>query len=194
MIASLYQSGSSSADEGAVAKASAGTTRWGDSTATCTSTSNCELRTSKFENVSLANARIEADVVPAAMPDVHGVVDQVAHLERVGVDRRLDRAVLHVMRIEIDDRQQGAARIVRIGLAVREQRGVIGRVKAERRIELQGALLVADLIHARNQLLNVIAARPAALAELILFRVRVLLGPGDSTVLAQLEAAVDAVG
>jgi hypothetical protein len=61
--------------------------------------------------MSLADAWIESDVVPAAMPPVVGVVEQVAHGIGVFVNRHLDETVLRKKRIEVDDRQHAVSAI-----------------------------------------------------------------------------------
>ena len=101
-------------------------------------------------------------------------------------------AVLHVMRIEVDDDQHGVGAVGR-RLAVGDDLGVVGRVEAQRPIGLQRRMLAADLVDARDQLLDVPGPIPVPVPELVLLRVGVLLGAGHRLRLAQLEAAVDAV-
>src|SRR5262245_23273755 len=99
MIASLYQSGSSCAADEAGDIASTGTVTFGISMAI------------EGQNVSLADVRIEAHVVPLAAPLVLDIVQEVA--DREGLVRsdagHANVAVLHVVRIEIDDHQQSIA-------------------------------------------------------------------------------------
>jgi hypothetical protein len=71
--------------------------------------------------------------------------------------------------------------------------GLSVSVKPQRRVELQRAVRVADLVDAADQLGDVAWPIPVPLAELVFFRVRVLLGAVDRLALGDLEAAVDAV-
>src|SRR5262245_8962078 len=177
MIASLYQSGSSCAADGAVATAS--TVTFGVSVALATS--------HQPQNVSLTHARIETDVVPSAVPRVRRLVEEILDDERVRVDRHLDVIVLHMMRIEVDDRVND---VVSRAFAVRDDLGVVGRVEPQREIELQRPVLAADPIDAADELVDVARTIPVPLAILILLRVEVLLRPGpERASLAQLEAA-----
>src|SRR5687768_4798834 len=114
MIASLYQSGSSSVAAAAGSAASIGMIRFGVS-----------LAMSEAEDVGLAHAGIEPDVVPVPPPGVVGVGDQIVCIvgpRRVGSEGRhpagghLHEAVLHVMRVEVHDDEEPFA--VRRALAV----------------------------------------------------------------------------
>src|SRR5262245_39988925 len=134
MIASLYHSGSSRAAAGAPATASTGTVRL--------RTSIGLLATShQPQNVSLPGAGIEPYVVPAAPPPIPGLVEQIFDGVRLGVDRELDVAVLHVMRIEIDDHEHLVAAAA---LAVGDDFGVVGGVEAQRSVEVQRVMAPAD--------------------------------------------------
>src|SRR5262245_38453658 len=144
MIASLYQSGSSSAADGALDAASTGTVRFGVTVALATS--------HQPQNVSLPHARIEPDVVPSAVPCIRRLVEQIFDDVRVRVDRHLDVAVLHMMRVEIDD---GVNDVVSAPLAVRDDLCVVGRVELQRLIEPQRAVLPADSIDAADELVDV---------------------------------------
>src|SRR5919197_2201539 len=153
MIASLYQSGSSSAADFAVVKASVGTVRLAVSSAMDALAPGPEPPASgvDLEDVPLEDLRIETDVVPAAMPRVRGVVEQVAHDEDVGVEGRLDEAMLHVMRIEVDDHQHARA-AVGCGFAVGDDLRVVRRVELPRVIELERGLRMADAIDPADEL------------------------------------------
>src|SRR6185503_7476638 len=104
----------------------------------------------------LANVRIEPYVVAIAAPLVAHAVDQIAHgVDLVGGESwNLDVSVLHVMRIEIDDREHDIRSVRRV-LAVGDDLRVVGRVKPQREVELQGAVRTADLVDAADQLLDV---------------------------------------
>src|SRR5206468_4588715 len=137
MIASLYQSGSSSAAGCAGDTASMGTVRFGTSIATGSYLYSFATKTRKhgtyilcvlsrfrggsedirrvrlparpdLEDVALADFRIEPHVIPFAAPLVHRIVEQVVDGEG-GIGRHArnrDVAVLHVVWIEVDNREQ----------------------------------------------------------------------------------------
>src|SRR4051812_26155405 len=98
MIASLYQSGSSSAAAGAGETATDGSASLVGS-----------LAMGEGEDMSLMDAGIEPHVIPLAAPAVAGIGEQIGDIVRgrgVGrpqVGRYLHVAVLHVERIEVDD-------------------------------------------------------------------------------------------
>src|SRR5262245_37886511 len=156
MIASLYQSGLSSAD-GTELTASMRTLWWGTSMAI------------DAQDVSLTDVGIEPHVVPLAPPLVLHIVQQIVDGEDVvcGDAGHANVPVLHVIRIQVDDRQQtiGAARR---GLAVGDDLGVVGVVKAKRVIELQRAMPAANRVDAAHQLANVAGPVPVPAATLIL--------------------------
>src|SRR4029450_373231 len=183
MIASLYQSGSSSAAALAGVIVSTGSVRCGISMAI------------DAQNVCLADIRIEAHVIPFPPPLVLDVVEQIADGEDlVGADtRHLDVTVLHVMRIEVDNRQEPVGS-VRSRLAVSDDLAVVGLVKPQRVKELQRAVLMSDRVDAAHQLANVTGPVPVPFAELILLRVGIFFAArSERARLAQFEPAVDAV-
>src|SRR5687767_3180612 len=107
MIASLYQSGSSGAGDGA---------------RSVSAPASVDCRTSVAidgQHVSLSNFGVEPHVVPFAAPVVDDVVQQVADAEDiVGPDAGdADVAVLHPMRIEVDHGHHPVRAVWR-GLAV----------------------------------------------------------------------------
>ena len=143
--------------------------------------------------MSLPHAWIEAHVIPAPMPRIALAVQQVVHHERVPVDRHLHVAVLHVMRIQVDDHQQRFAAVGR-HLAVCDELGVVGRVKPQRAIDLERGMLMPYPVHAAHELADVARPIPVTPAILILLRVRVFLrARSGGPVLGQLEPAVHAV-
>src|SRR5881392_2154925 len=102
MIASLYQSGSSSAADGAVTTASCGRLGF-----------DVSVRPAilEGEDVPLTHIRIEADVIPVAAPRVLHVVQQIAYDVGLCRGRTADLypPVLHVTRIEVDDHENHRA-------------------------------------------------------------------------------------
>src|SRR6185436_7674908 len=131
MMASLYQSGSSWAADGADVTASTGTVRFAVSMAI------------DVQNVCLTDVGVEADVIPFPPPLVLDIVEEIADREDlVGADtRQVDVTVLHVVRIEVHDRQEPVG-AERRGLAVGDDLGVVGFVEPHGVKELQRAVPV----------------------------------------------------
>src|SRR5919108_2621939 len=142
MTASLNHSGSSSTATGAGTIASSGTVRFGVSSA---------MRRLWLQNVRLPDVGIEPDIIPAAMPRVRGVVEQIVDGEHVGIDRRFDESVLCVMRIGIDDREQAEASLRR-SLAVGDDLRVVGCVETQCVIELERRLCMPDAVDPADEL------------------------------------------
>src|SRR5687768_5432797 len=110
------------------------------------------------EDVRHALGGIELHVVPRPAAGVARAVEQVLDNKRrvwsdaeVG-DRHLDPAVLHAVRIGVghDEHVVTAA-----GLAEPQQRGVVGPVEAQRLVLLQRRMDAADVVDARDQLLEI---------------------------------------
>ena len=91
----------------------------------------------------MPDAGIEADVVPSALPHVLGVVEEILRGEQIGVFAGVDVAVLHVVRIEVDDGQNRVVAVRRL-FAVGNDFRIVGSVELQRRIELQRAMRVGD--------------------------------------------------
>src|SRR5207253_2732789 len=181
MIASLYQSASSCAADGAGTTASSGTVRFGISVtlaiivvagkvarpqkgrATASRSTTLSGSRLQAEYVTLPHAGVEPHVIrltpPRVLHVVQKVVCDVASI-RSGLDgakpvrRRLHPSVLHVMRIEVDH-DEHAARAVGRRFAVRDDLRIVGCLKPQRPVVVQGALAVADLVDAGDQFLDV---------------------------------------
>src|SRR3954451_763361 len=156
MIASLYQSCGVAGFSSAVRMLSATTpsppialtTRAGrDERA-----APARLQSFEAEDVDRLLLRVEQDPAGGALPGPprvgQQVVDDVAAaiIEAEYRAVEVDPAGLRVERIEIDDDQQ-AVRAVRADLAVGQDLLVIGVVEGDIRPEVQGGILVPDLIH-----------------------------------------------
>src|SRR6476659_5159902 len=134
MIASLYQSGSSSDAECAGTTASSGTLRFGISVTLAIRLGRPSgLRRFDPKNVRLPHARVEPHVIPFPSPYVLHIVDEIVGGERrAGRGARdLDPAVLHVVGVEVHHDEQ-RRRSFRSSLAVRDDLWIVGRVKAQR--------------------------------------------------------------
>ena len=151
------------------------------------------------EDMRHAARRIEADVVLFAAPEVALVRQQIDDLEcRIQRQapvrqRQPHEAMLHVERVEVHDHQQEVAAVDR-ALAVAQQLGIVGVVELQTPVVLQCRVLAANRVDARDHFGKAPGLIEAADANLVFLGIQVLLAAFTHRhVLAQLEAAVDAV-
>src|SRR5256885_11527447 len=98
------------------------------------------------------------------MPGIARIVQQISNGEDVVVYGYVDHSVLHVVRVEVDDRQERSA-TAGWRLAVGNDLGVVGVVKSQRRVELQRRVRTPDLVDAAEQLADVARPLPVPLPE-----------------------------
>src|SRR5262249_30259642 len=133
--------------------------------------------------MALANAWIETHVILLAAPDVLDIVQKIPYDERAfrRNSGKLDPAVLHMVRIEIEHNEDPIRSLSRC-LAVGDDLSVVGRMEPQRAIRLQRRMLVADPIDSRDQLLDVTGAIPVAVPDLVFLRFGVFLGSRNGAV------------
>ena len=127
--------------------------------------------------MSLSHPGIESHVIPFSSPRIRRVVQQIANLEAIVAGRGcVDAyvAVLHVMRIEVHDRENAFVAIRRC-LRISDDFGIVGLAEVQRPVGLQRVVRVPNLVEAAHQLVDVAGAVPVPFSVLILFRVCVFL-------------------
>ena len=89
-------------------------------------------------------------------------------------ERQVDHAALHVVRVDVDHRQDHVG-IVRRALGVREQLVVLGRVEPQPAVGLERGILLPDSVDDRDQLAQAVGTVAIPFPRLVLLRVQVFL-------------------
>ena len=142
---------------------------------------------------------IESDVIAAAVPIEALAGQQIVHRVRVApvgetklFEGHFHKSCLVMVRIEIDGDQDDVVPR-RSGLGVPEDLVVVRRQETQVIVEMQRAIVPADVIELGDVLLDVPGRVPIPALELVFFAVVILLAAGKGGIFAQLETAVDAV-
>src|SRR5580704_5303 len=148
---------------------------------------------SHFEDMCRDLGRIQFDVIPAALPSVTRIRQQIVNLERLPgayskiFQRNVYPTGLRVFGIQIYNHEDNV-RTVRARLAVGDQLIVVEWMKAQTPIALQGKIFAANLVYQRDQLFETVGPVKVPHANLIFFGFEIFLAARHQRpVLEQLE-------
>ena len=110
------------------------------------------------------------------------------------VQRQCHKSGLRVVRVEIHNRHKQVGAIIRL-LAVANELIVISVVELQRPVILQSRILVANFVHARNQVAQAVGPVEVPVSDLVLLGVQVFFAAVlDGPIFLQLKRrAVDSV-
>src|SRR6185437_14483884 len=188
MIASLYQSGSVTSGAVRVMSLVSGMSALGEGSGGGDAEDRCRI-----------GAGVEQDALARAPPAMLPTGEQFLGGEGFNLrethfrQRELDDCLVRRERVEVDG-DENAVSAVLADLAVEQHVGVVGEVEAQIGEVVQRRVLAADAVEERHLVLDVAGAIPVPDLQFVLLRMEIFLAVGNGAVLAELEAAVDAVG
>ena len=151
-------------------------------------------RPNEPKNVANSFTWVEPYVVAPSAPGVANSRQQIFHFEHLVLAKievfqgNMDHALMHLLRIEIDNHDQVIARNM---LVESDDLFVFRREKAQIPQRGQSGIFSADSIESGDVVFDIAELIPFALANLVLLGIEVLLAAsGERTIFAQLKPAV----